>query len=79
MKKVNLNFVSKFFRLLVQHPISPTNANNVPTWNRAVLLAAMVAGIEIEYARVLIIVIHNRAFNTSTTYPLACLIFHLFR
>ena len=39
----------------------------------------LVAGFEIDDARVLITVIHERAFNTSTTYSFACLIFHLCR
>lgn len=33
------------------------NADNVLTWDRAVLIAAMVAELEIDYARILIFVI----------------------
>ena len=75
IKKENLTFVVKFFWLLVRHCISPTNVDNVLTWDRAVLVEALVVGLEIDYPRVLITVIHERAFKTSTTYPFACLIF----
>lgn len=43
------------------------------------LVTAMVAGFEIDYARVLITVIHERTFRTSTTYAFACLILQLCR
>ena len=35
----------------------------------------LVAGLEIDVAKLLIKVSYERAFNTSTTYPFACLIF----
>lgn len=34
---------------------------------------------EIDFAKLLITVIHDRDFKTSTTYPFACLVFHLCR
>lgn len=71
--------MSKFFWLLVHYQIPPTNVDNVLTLDRVVLVAAMVGGFEINYARVLILVIHERAFKTSSTYPFACLIFQLCR
>ena len=37
------------------------------------------AGVEIDFAKVLITVIHERAFKNSTTYPCAYLIFYLCR
>ena len=37
------------------------------------------SGLEIYFAKLLISVIHERAFKTSTTYPLACMIFQLCR
>lgn len=37
----------------------------------------MVEGFEIDYARVLITLIRERDFKTSTIHPLACLIFQL--
>uniref|UniRef100_M1DQR4 Integrase core domain containing protein n=1 Tax=Solanum tuberosum TaxID=4113 RepID=M1DQR4_SOLTU len=41
------------------------------------MVAALVAGVEIDFARMLLAEIHERAFRTSTTYPFPCLIFHL--
>lgn len=78
-QKVTLDFVVKFFLLLVQHCIHPKNVGNVLTWDRAVFVEAMVEGLEIDYARVVITMIHERGFKTSTTYPIACLIFQLSR
>uniref|UniRef100_M1DA23 Integrase core domain containing protein n=1 Tax=Solanum tuberosum TaxID=4113 RepID=M1DA23_SOLTU len=46
---------------------------------RAVMVAALVAGVEIDFARMLLAKIHERAFKTSTTYPFPCLIFQLCR
>uniref|UniRef100_M1DDK9 Integrase core domain containing protein n=1 Tax=Solanum tuberosum TaxID=4113 RepID=M1DDK9_SOLTU len=43
------------------------------------MVAALVAGVEIDFARMLLAEIHERAFRTSTTYPFPCLIFHLCR
>ena len=42
------------------------------------LVAALVAGLQIDFVNLLITVIHERAFKTSTTHPFACLIFKLF-
>lgn len=39
----------------------------------------MVVGLQIDYVSVLITVIHDMGFKSSTTYPLACLIFHMCR
>ena len=41
--------------------------------------AALVAGVEIDFARMVLAEIYERAFRTSTTYPFPCLIFHLCR
>uniref|UniRef100_M1DI55 Integrase core domain containing protein n=1 Tax=Solanum tuberosum TaxID=4113 RepID=M1DI55_SOLTU len=77
--KATLNFVAKFFWLLVRNRVSPTKADNQVTWDRAVMVAAMVAEVEIDFARMLLTEIHERAFKTSTTYPFPCLIFQLCR
>lgn len=79
MKKANLNFAAKFFWLLVLHRLSPTVADNVLTYNRAELVVALVEGLSIDFAKILIIVIHERDFKSSATFPFACLIFHLCR
>uniref|UniRef100_M1DTW5 Integrase core domain containing protein n=1 Tax=Solanum tuberosum TaxID=4113 RepID=M1DTW5_SOLTU len=59
--------------------VSPTKTDNQVTWDRAVMVAALVAGAEIDFALMLLAEIHERAFRTSTTYPFPCLIFHLCR
>ena len=59
--------------------MSPTKANNQVTWDRAGMVATLAAGVEIDFARMLLAEIHERAFRTSTTYPFPCLIFHLCR
>ena len=53
------------------------SGDNILTWDRVVLVATLVDGLEINFAKLLIMVIHERDFKASTTYPFACLIFHL--
>ncbi|KAG5579575.1 hypothetical protein H5410_050202 [Solanum commersonii] len=79
IRKATLTFVAKFFWLLVRNRVSPTKVDNQVTWDRAVMVAALVAGVEIDFARMLLAEIHERAFRTSTTYPFPCLIFQLCR
>ena len=38
IKKSNLTFIAKFLWLLVRHCLSPTAADNIVTWDRAVLM-----------------------------------------
>uniref|UniRef100_M1DGE0 Integrase core domain containing protein n=1 Tax=Solanum tuberosum TaxID=4113 RepID=M1DGE0_SOLTU len=59
--------------------VSSTKADNQLTWDRAVMVATLVAGLEIDSAYMLLAEIHERAFKTSTTYPFPCLIFQLCR
>ena len=63
-----------FLWLIVRHCLSPTAADNVVTWDRAVLMAAMIAGFEVEFAWLLQAVMHERAFKVTTTYPFPCMI-----
>ena len=49
IKKGNLTFAAKFIWLLVRR-LSPTDADNLLTLNRAVLLEAMVARFDINFA-----------------------------
>ncbi|KAG5600404.1 hypothetical protein H5410_031774 [Solanum commersonii] len=79
IRKATLNFVAKFFWLLVRNRVSATKADNQLRWDRAVMVATLVAGVEIDFARMLLAEIHERAFRTSTTYPFPCLIFQLCR
>lgn len=58
IKKANLSFTTMFFWLLVHNRLSLTSADNILTWYNAVLVAALVTGLEIDFAKLLITVIH---------------------
>ena len=45
IKKANLTLW-----LIVRHCLSPTVADNIVTWDRAVLMAAMIDGFEVDFA-----------------------------
>ncbi|XP_069142887.1 uncharacterized protein [Solanum lycopersicum] len=79
IKKANLTFFAKFLWLLVRHCLSPTAADNIVTWDRAVLIAAMIDEFEVDFAWLLQAVMHERAFKVTTTYPFLCMIFALCR
>ena len=79
IKKDNLTFMEKFLWMLVFHCLSPTAADNIVTWERAVLMAAMIAGFEVDFAWLLQEVMHERAFKVTTTYPFSCMTFALYR
>ena len=42
-------------------------------------MAVMIAGFEVDFAWLLQEVMHERAFNVTTTYPFPCVIFSLSR
>ena len=50
IKKDNLTFTTKFLWLIVRHCLSPTAGDNIVTWDSAVLMAAMIAGFEVDFA-----------------------------
>ena len=50
IKKANLTFTVKFVWLIVLLCLSPTAADNIVTWDRSVLMAAMIAGFEVDFA-----------------------------
>ena len=79
IKKSNLTFTAKFLWLLVRHCLSPTAADNIVTWDRAVLMAMMIAGFEVDFAWLLQAIMHERAFKVTTTYSFPCMIFALCR
>ena len=79
IKKANLTFTAKFLWLIVLHCLFPTVADNIVTWDRAVLLAAMIAGFEVDFVWLIQAVMHERAFKVTTTYPFQCMIFSLYR
>ncbi|TMW83440.1 hypothetical protein EJD97_001678 [Solanum chilense] len=77
--KANLTFTTMFLWLIVRHCLSPTSVDNIVIWDRAVLMAAMIAGFEVDFAWLLQAVMHERAFKVTTTYPFPCMIFSLCR
>ena len=79
VKKANVPFTVKFLSLIVHHFISPTTADNIVTWDRAVLMTVMIAGFKVDIAWLLQAVMHERAFKVTTTYPFPCMIFSLCR
>ena len=79
IKKANLTFTVKFLWLIVRHCFSPKAADNIVTWDRAVLLAAMIAVFEVDFAWLLQAVMHERTFKVTTTYPFPCMLFALYR
>lgn len=60
--------MAKFCCLLVHHWLSPTNVHIVLTWDRDVMVLEVVAGLEIDFARLILEVIHEKAFKTFSTY-----------
>ena len=78
IKKAKLTFTTKFLWLLVRHCLSPTAADNIVTWDRAALMAAMIAGFEVDFTWLLQVVMQERAFKFTTTYPFPCVIFALY-
>ena len=79
IKKANLTFTTKFLWLLVRHYLSHTAADNIVTWDRAVLMEAMIAGFEVDLARLLQAVMHEWTFKATTTYPFPCMVYALCR
>ena len=49
-KKANLIFTAKFLWLIVLHCLSLMAADNIVTWDRTVLLVAMIAGFEVDFS-----------------------------
>ena len=47
IKKANLTFTAKFLWFIVRHCLSLTAADNIITWDRAVLMAAIIAWFEV--------------------------------
>ena len=57
----------------------PTAADKIVTWDRAVRMAVMIAGFEVDFAWLLHVVMHERALKVTSTYPFPCMIFSLYR
>ena len=71
IRKANLTFMAKFLWLIVRHCLSPTAADNIVTWDRTVLMEAMIATFEVDFTWLLQAVMQERALKVTTTYPLS--------
>lgn len=74
IKKATLTFEAKSLYLLIRHWLSPMKEDNVFTYDRTVMVAALVAILEINIAKLMLAVTHEREFKTSTIYPFPCFI-----
>ena len=74
---MNLTFTVKFLWLIIRHFLSPTAVNNIVTWDRAVLMEAMIDGFAVDFVWLLQAVLQERDFKVSTTYHFPCMIFAL--
>ena len=59
INKANITFTSNFFWVLVHHQLSPTAADDNLTLNRAILAEVLIAYLEIDFAKLLILMIHE--------------------
>ena len=50
IKKANLTFMENFLWLIIHHCLSPKGPDNIVTWDREVVMAAMIAGFEVDFA-----------------------------
>ena len=79
IKKANMTFTTMFLWLIFRECLSPTAADNIVIWDRAVLMAVMIVGFEVDFTWLLQAVMQERAFKVTTTYPFPCMIFSLCR
>lgn len=79
IKKENFTFASMFFWTLVRQHLSPMTLDNILTCDRAVLVEALVDGLKVDFARLMISVIYEGDFMARTIYPFSCMIFLLCR
>ena len=63
IKKANLTFTAMFLWFIFHHCLSPTAADNIVTWDRAVLMVAMIAGFEVDFTWLLQEVMHERVLK----------------
>ena len=71
IKKPNLTFTTEFLWLIVRQYLSPTAADNIVTWDQAVLMAEMIAWFELDITWLLHAFIHERAFKVRKCAHLA--------
>lgn len=76
IKKATLTIVAMFFLAIGSAPIITHKKSTMYLYGIGrVMVAALLVGLEIEFAQMIIAEIHERAFNTSTSYPFPFLIF----
>lgn len=75
IRKATLTLVDKFFSLLVRDRVSWTQADNIITYDKKIVVETMVAGLETYFAKFILAVIHKREYKTSITHPFPCLLF----
>ena len=68
-----MTFTTKFLWLIVRHFLFFMVSYNIVTWDRVVLMVAMIAGFEVDFTWLLQEVMHERAFKVP------CMIFFLCR
>ena len=66
IKKANRTFKAMFLWLIIRHCLSPTAADNIVTWDRVGMMAAMIAGFEVDFVWLLQAIMHERAFKVIT-------------
>lgn len=64
---------------MVHNKVSSTKADNLLAWDKEVMVATLIVGLEIDFVGMILVEIHEREFKTSTSYPFLYLIFQLCR
>lgn len=60
---------------MVHNKVSSTKADNLLAWDKEVMVATLIVGLEIDFVGMILVEIHEREFKTSTSYPFLYLIF----
>ena len=50
IKKDNFTFTAKCLWMILCHCLSPSDADNIVTWGRAVMMAAMTVRFEVDFS-----------------------------
>ena len=53
----------------------PIATDNIVNWDRAVLIAAMIVGFEVDFPWLPLSMMNERAFKATTIYPFPCMVF----
>ncbi|KAM3217714.1 putative protein isoform X1 [Capsicum annuum] len=77
--KASLNFAAKFWWAIVRSRLGSTSGDNRLTPDRAVLVASIMAGYNINIPRYIVEEIRERALQVTTSIPFPCLVYRLCR